>query len=504
MVTSRSTPPPSRAKARSPSESSCRSPSGSPSRQAPLAGSSDAWARRRPTSVARTLALPRPPALRPRRSCACGSGHPRSGRDPNTSLPCRQDHIPTPRGGRAPWVSVPGCWTRRTGPLLMSARLYRRAGRRTPDRSRPLAPPVADLGARRRRPSAMAVGEGRRGRRPGRRRCPSAQASSSVGSGTSRSSGGGDLAGRRAYSAVPARPRQQPRGHRRRRQGRGQRPQPVRRRAAPRPAGPRRSSRRPRRPPPRPPSSGWRRSASGRRCARTQSAARPVEARRRRRPGSAQARRPTRADRSPHAHRPRSMQPGGDERPARREVGSLVHVVDHAVVLAAERGRRRAPRRRACDARRQVDHRHAVGASEVRAPAAPVGRGRADLDHGHAHVDGGVEAAALGTHDVDDRARARRRRRGRRPRRAPRAPTAAAAWPRCRRGAASSQAAQQEEARRVGVGADGVAEPGPQRRRRSRPARAVSAPSWLRNGGLPTTTSSGGHAQVVERARRPR
>ena len=29
-------------------------------------------------------------------------------------------HILTVTGERAPWVSVPGCWTRRTGPLVMT------------------------------------------------------------------------------------------------------------------------------------------------------------------------------------------------------------------------------------------------------------------------------------------------------------------------------------------------------------------------------------------------
>ena len=39
-------------------------------------------------------------------------------------------HIPTVSGRRAPWVSVPGCRTRRTGPLVMSSYQCRRGSAR--------------------------------------------------------------------------------------------------------------------------------------------------------------------------------------------------------------------------------------------------------------------------------------------------------------------------------------------------------------------------------------
>ena len=345
MVTSRSTPPPSSAKARSPRESSWRSPSGSPSRHAPVAGSSDGVG----APEADELLVPVLSASRRRRghpSSCCGSGHPRLGRDPNTSLPCRQDHIPTPRGGRAPWVSVPGCWTRRTGPLLMSARLYRARRRGTPDRSRPLDPPRPDLG-----PDVVgaAIASTKPSRSPARNASvPSSQASSSTGSGTSRSSAAVTFSGR-GVSAVPATRCSSPRRHRGRRRGRPPAARAVRRAPAPRPAA--------RRAIHAPvvvdddlddPRLGGDEQLRAGRSAATQSAARPSSAcdvDHRARPRAAgrcaPAARPTRT-------RPRSISPVGDERAARRAGRRLsCTCVDHAVVLAAEPGGGRAPRHRA-------------------------------------------------------------------------------------------------------------------------------------------------------------
>ena len=300
-------------------------------------------------------------------------------------------------------MSVPGCWTRRTGPLLMSARLYRGTGRRTPDRSRPLDPPRPRPRGPRRRPPPWRR-RSPRGRRPGTRRCRRPTRPASVGSGTSRSSAALHLQGSAATSAAPAARAEQPRRHRRRREGRGQRPQPLdgrqhhdqRHRRDPRAvvvdddldhlglggddelratrsAGPTP------RPGPRAPAT----STTGRCHARPPIAGRALAPR----------------------HATEVDEPGRDERDPVGAVVGLVHVLDHAVVLAAEPRGGRSPRRPRVRRLPEVDGGHAVGPGQVRAPARIVARS-ADRRNGTHTSTAASKPGCSGNHTSSTPARA--------------------------------------------------------------------------------------------------
>ena len=259
-------------------------------------------------------------------------------------------------------------------------------------------------------------------------------------------------------------------------------------------------ARRRRRRRPRPPASAWRRRASGPPVRSTQLGRPSLERARRRRPAASHVRPPMRAGRSPQAHAPEVDEPGGDERRARR---------------AGRRARARArpcrstrcgtpavvgrPRRRASPRPDSSTAGTPCAPRQVRAPRPSVARRRRPSRTGDAHVDGGVEAGRVREPHLLDTG--------------PRAPTASRT-PAASRAPSTRLRLQQRDACRpaprgrtprsrnrrggVRVGAarrrrSALAQPG----RRRRLARPSAAPSWLRNGGLPTTTSSGGHAQVV-------
>ena len=165
-MTSRSTPPPSRAKARSPRETNWRAPTGSPVRQAPEAGRSDTWARREAAASCCGAQPSSPdPATTTVLLAPASAGADTLGRVRTRTLRCPVAGTTSPhRCGRAPWVSVPGCRTRSPGPLLMSAETL-------PSRPTPAKRAIPPLEHRGRRVGGQVVHRGgpARRRRPGRR-----------------------------------------------------------------------------------------------------------------------------------------------------------------------------------------------------------------------------------------------------------------------------------------------------------------------------------------------
>src|SRR5690606_39493118 len=69
----------------------------------------------------------RPPVLVSRRLLALALVRTPSGGEPRTLRCPVRDHIPPRERRRAPWVSVPGCWTRRRATPDVGRRPYRRA-----------------------------------------------------------------------------------------------------------------------------------------------------------------------------------------------------------------------------------------------------------------------------------------------------------------------------------------------------------------------------------------
>ena len=116
-------------------------------------------------------------------------------------------------------MSVPGCWTRRTGPLLMSGETLPRRRRRDSRPFSPARPTTPPRRGPRRTPSAIASTNPSRSPAPERLGAVAPRLRRRLGSGTSRSSGGGDLQRRRAERRAGD-PVQRPRRHRRRRRPR--------------------------------------------------------------------------------------------------------------------------------------------------------------------------------------------------------------------------------------------------------------------------------------------
>ena len=496
MVTSRSTPPPSSAKARSPSESSCavaERVARRARRRWPAAATSGRAAGRR---AARTRppclpTAPRPPVLLLRERT------PSVGSRPEHFVALSPGPHPHPEG----WESTLG----------VRPRLLDPADRATPDvgETLPSAPPTglqtvlarsihhaADLRSRAvgRRPSRR---RSRRGRRPGTRRCRAPTPRRRWAAGTSRSSAARHLQRPRRQRGARRAVRAATRVTAGAASGGGQRPQPLdgRQHHHQRHAGDPRARRRRRRP--RPPGSGWRRPASGPPVRRAQSAARPSSARDvDDRPVPARARRPAPAAR-PRRTRPRSISPvvtSGDPSGGRR-------LVRRARPCRSTRcGTRRSwsPRRRRVARPRQVDDGHAVGAGQVRAPARVGSPAAPTVEDRDAHVDRRRRSRRGRGTRLLEAARARRPRPARRRRRGRPATDCGCTRATVPPGAARSHAREQEQAGGVRVGAHGVAEPLAQARGVGGARGRSSAPSWLRNGGLPTTTSSRGQRQVVE------